>query len=344
MLNETDLLTFNQAVALANSGRKSAANEIIEELIRTNLTDVNLYLWYAFTSENFSKAYNAVQLAHRYEPNNPSVAQAESWLSTQFGEYRHSQNPTTLTNNATATVTNPNATASRFKLNKLSPKLRDKVQATLKPDEEVKWLGRPSFLHGTLNIFDISAVLMGLLAFGSGIILLAGVLNTHDYYSYREAGTFTAWGLRLTIIGVFLLLGFFVALIIRLSTVYILTDRRAIIAKDAMGIYSTVASYTRANVKTYNTYVKEKWGGYGDLIFATQVTRYSNRDPSRAYEYRRRSLFSSRGLFGGDDVSKAIGSDGTMGIAEIGFTGIPNIKQVYSLFMETFDTTVVVET
>lgn len=342
MLNETDLLTFNHAVALAKSGRKSMANEMIEELLRTNLTDVNLYLWYAYTCEDFTKAYNAVQLAHRYEPINPSVLQAESWLKNQFPDRYGSRTATVTT---TTTVVSSGAIASRFKLNKLSRKMQAKVNAVLKPDEEVKWVGKPAFLPSFINIFDITFATIGFGGFIIGIVLLLFGLDGGQTYDYETKRLFVRWGLNIGGIGAFFIVCFLATIIVRLSTVYILTDRRAIIAKDMLGFICLLDAYTRVDVKLYNTFIRQKWGGYGDLIFATKATKYSNRDPSRAYAYRRRSFFTRGwGLSNGDEMNNMIGSDGDIGIAEIGFTAIPNVEQVYKLFTEVFDTTAILET
>jgi len=71
---------FNQAVQLAQAGRKSEAYNQFKGLEWSYSHDVNLLLWLAFTTPNPTEARQAIEAATKLAPTNPSVIQAQQWL------------------------------------------------------------------------------------------------------------------------------------------------------------------------------------------------------------------------------------------------------------------------
>jgi hypothetical protein len=113
------------------------------------------------------------------------------------------------------------------------------------------------------------------------------------------------------------------------QTGYLLTKTRVLILRG--GWLPSVKVYGKDVVKSYNVKVVERSNGFGDLIFATELEKYSNRDPS-IYMTRKRSVYS---MFD-DSSNKYIKSDGTIGISSIGLRGIPEVRKVEQLFRQVF--------
>ncbi|HEX2912878.1 MAG TPA: hypothetical protein VH186_18880 [Chloroflexia bacterium] len=78
-----ELQGFNQAISLAQAGRKEEAHLILMQLAQTNPDDYNLLLWLAFTSSDLSLARIWIDRVAQQEPANPSLASARSWLIEQ---------------------------------------------------------------------------------------------------------------------------------------------------------------------------------------------------------------------------------------------------------------------
>lgn len=79
-----ELEKFNQAVALANAGRKAEAQAILAQLVTLYPEEPNVLLWYAFTSDDLSQAEIAIERVRLLNPLNPALPQAESWLAQQL--------------------------------------------------------------------------------------------------------------------------------------------------------------------------------------------------------------------------------------------------------------------
>jgi hypothetical protein len=88
-----ELQRFNQAIALAQSGNKFQAHQILTELVSTQPNDPNLLLWLAFTSEDLTKARTYLEKVAWLEPANPSLASAQSWLQTEEAKQRAMSTP-----------------------------------------------------------------------------------------------------------------------------------------------------------------------------------------------------------------------------------------------------------
>ena len=82
-MNALDTQTFNQAVALANSGQKREANRQLKSLLQTNPTDGSLLLWTAFTSSDLNEAGDLLGRASAVDPGNASLPGAKQWLTAE---------------------------------------------------------------------------------------------------------------------------------------------------------------------------------------------------------------------------------------------------------------------
>ena len=76
-------LALNKAIALAQSGQKAEAYIQLRGLAYYHPQEVNLLLWLAFTAPSLDESRYCISQAQRLEPQNPSVAQAISWLAKQ---------------------------------------------------------------------------------------------------------------------------------------------------------------------------------------------------------------------------------------------------------------------
>ena len=82
-MNHTDVLEFNQAVALAGSGRKNEAHEQLAQLLRNNETDSNLLLWLVFTAGDLMTARFFLNKLAERDPYNPNLPGAQEWLKQE---------------------------------------------------------------------------------------------------------------------------------------------------------------------------------------------------------------------------------------------------------------------
>ncbi len=78
-----ELQRFNEAVGLAQVGRKIEAHALLTQLDTTNPNDDNLLLWLAFTSDNLGAARTLLDRAARLNSANQSLASAYGWLSSE---------------------------------------------------------------------------------------------------------------------------------------------------------------------------------------------------------------------------------------------------------------------
>jgi hypothetical protein len=80
--NDDDYLDiFEEAVKLAQSGRKDEAHRLFHALEPRHQHDVSLILWLAFTTPDRMEAGLMIARAEQLEPNNPSVIQARNWFN-----------------------------------------------------------------------------------------------------------------------------------------------------------------------------------------------------------------------------------------------------------------------
>ncbi len=76
-------ISFNEALTLAQAGKKLEAYQAFKALEATNPADFNLCLWLAFTAPTQQEAQRAVTRASQLNPDHPSVIQAREWLSQE---------------------------------------------------------------------------------------------------------------------------------------------------------------------------------------------------------------------------------------------------------------------
>ncbi len=74
---------FQQAVALAQAGQREQANNILAQILQSPTNDPNVWLWYAFTTNDMAMAREAIRRAEMLQPELPAVTQAKGWLAQQ---------------------------------------------------------------------------------------------------------------------------------------------------------------------------------------------------------------------------------------------------------------------
>ncbi|NWJ94713.1 MAG: hypothetical protein HXX20_02930 [Chloroflexi bacterium] len=80
-MNASDQQTFNQAVSLANAGNLESAHAMLGQLRQTSPADVNILVWFAYTTRDLNEARAAVAQAVQAEPGNPVVTAGQQWLA-----------------------------------------------------------------------------------------------------------------------------------------------------------------------------------------------------------------------------------------------------------------------
>jgi hypothetical protein len=330
-MNSYDLQRYNQAIGLAQANQKEAAHEIFEQLMQRYTVNANVLLWFAFTAESWGQAHNAIEVARRYEPDNPGVAQAQAWLEEQAQIQFNAPESTALT--ISTSTLDASVDASHQILTTLPPSLQKLARQELKPTEEILWCGMPNLFRYVLSNFGFYFLLFGSVAL---LVLLGLVYLTYFDTANVPSATFSrnqASSIRVIIIlGPFCILNLGAALQIFYSgtqTGYLLTKTRVLVLRG--GWLPSVKVYGKDIVKSYNVKVVEHRNGFGDLIFATELEKYSNRDPSN-YMTKKRGVYS---MFN-DSSSGYIKSDGTIGISSIGLRGIPEVRRVEQLFRQVF--------
>lgn len=93
-MTNQDLQAMNQAIALAQTGLKDDAHAALSQLLQKYPTEPNLLLWLAFTSNNQAQAESFLKRAEQADPQNPTLANARSWVADQFAN-RTASPPTT---------------------------------------------------------------------------------------------------------------------------------------------------------------------------------------------------------------------------------------------------------
>jgi hypothetical protein len=76
-----DLKIFNQAITLAENGKKTEAHALLEQLLQAYPDNVRVWLCLVFTASRLEDANLALAQARQLEPHNPAVAQAQKRLA-----------------------------------------------------------------------------------------------------------------------------------------------------------------------------------------------------------------------------------------------------------------------
>jgi len=74
------LALFNQAIALAQSGRKAEAYQCLISLMQTNPNDQNVLLWLVFTAPNIQESE---VILNRIPPTDSNFANARNWIAEE---------------------------------------------------------------------------------------------------------------------------------------------------------------------------------------------------------------------------------------------------------------------
>ncbi len=82
-MTPTDKQSFDEAVTLAQAGRNQEAYAILNRLAPLYPDDSNILLWMAFTAGDLAKSKLMLGRVVMLDPQNPALASAKNWLSTQ---------------------------------------------------------------------------------------------------------------------------------------------------------------------------------------------------------------------------------------------------------------------
>jgi hypothetical protein len=77
----SELEAFNRALALAETGNKAGAYEILTKLYRDHPDNSRVLLCIAFTAGSLEEARKVLQKASLLDPTNPSLSGAKNWLA-----------------------------------------------------------------------------------------------------------------------------------------------------------------------------------------------------------------------------------------------------------------------
>jgi hypothetical protein len=83
MMDPAQLQSFNEAVALAQDGRKAAAYQGLARLANSNPNDENILLWLAFTTPDLKESERAITQIKLLNPANPNLGSAAAWLERE---------------------------------------------------------------------------------------------------------------------------------------------------------------------------------------------------------------------------------------------------------------------
>jgi hypothetical protein len=75
---------FEQAVHLAQAGRKDEAYQRLKALEPDHPKEISLLLWIGFTSPNKDEAERVIAAAEKIAPSNSSVKQARQWFTQTY--------------------------------------------------------------------------------------------------------------------------------------------------------------------------------------------------------------------------------------------------------------------
>ena len=186
--------------------------------------------------------------------------------------------------------------------------LQSELEAELMPDEDLMWAGQPDPLRLALTPRHLWPALMGLLWLGF-IALFFGGFGFFRFSGF--GGMFTLIPLIFLGVGLWQVAHPLVEYLKANSTVYAVTNRRAIIAS---GLFArSVQSYSPTQMQFIDTRVHGS--GTGDIIF-------------RREERPRRVVTVTN-----------FGYSGRYYTAETGFFGVRNPREVEALMLDLFMTT-----
>ncbi len=140
------------------------------------------------------------------------------------------------------------------------------LERLLDPGEQILWQGQPK--QGVrLQASDAFLIPFSLMWGGFALFWEAGVLgliHLGNRHQDKPPLFMALWGIPFVVIGLYIMVGrFFFDAFQRTRTVYLLTDRRAIIWKNVFS--QTVASFDLRSLNNLN--LTERGDGSGDIIF-----------------------------------------------------------------------------
>jgi hypothetical protein len=200
-------------------------------------------------------------------------------------------------------------------LETLPPPLQQLVQRELHPEEKLRWVGRPSavrFLFGSLGVAVVGVVFVGFALFW-----MSGAFSMRDQHRDTPWGNdfmtqaFPYFGLIFVGAGVLMVLSPLWALFRASSTVYVVTDQRAILFDRGL-LGTQIRSFGPTAVEDLTR--RERSDGSGDLIF-------------------KRKTYYQPGHWSGSGNTRHYYPGGSR-THEIGFFGIPDVRHVERLLRD----------
>lgn len=80
-MDTASLQSFNNAVNLAQAGKKADAHGILGQVLLSYPENISVLLWLVFTSPDYATARQYLEKAQQVEPTNPSVVEAFRWIN-----------------------------------------------------------------------------------------------------------------------------------------------------------------------------------------------------------------------------------------------------------------------
>jgi hypothetical protein len=220
----------------------------------------------------------------------------------------------------------PTSSLGSFSLDSLNdlgvpPKMQAKVREEIKPNEKILWMGRPMMSYAR-KIMWIGAIAGWIfLAIGIGVLyFMHTVVMAKDdippifgLIYYGIPGLFVLFGLVLAT------MPFWYGYLTPYRDVYILTNKRAIVADCESWVKCNVRSYTAANMKEFGASEYGSIKGAGDLKFCTEMVDMGYRSSHGTNSLGQRTITHKQDFQPRDR----------------GFLMIENVRQVAALVRQT---------
>jgi len=163
---------------------------------------------------------------------------------------------------------------STMDISELSPQLRTLVDAEIRSGERIIWLDQP--IPGRMARSTLPIVLFGIPWTAFAIFWMAGASGFKRPDFSHGFGFFPLFGVPFVLIGFGMLSSPFWARRSSRRSIYVLTDKRAIVIRGTWRGSITVRSFERERLTDLQR--KQNADGSGDLIFARDVRRDSDGD------------------------------------------------------------------
>jgi hypothetical protein len=273
-MNELDVADFNKAIALAGNGEKETAHRTLAKLRNIYPNNVNLLMWYAFTAAQLSEARSSLELAGRYEPQNPNLPAAFQWLEGEENKKRleGSIPPdfAELSRQEAASEVYGLPLLPDVKFKQLNPNLQALAARYLKSGEQVIWCGQPvvSAYLWKKQSRAIYMALVWVVALVLAIVLSLLYLETNSGYSFFAILSRLRYTAIILVPGLGLLWLLYNTYQEAQTHLYLLTEQRALVLQGGRTTepYKEFLPEYRIPLE-----IVRRPEGNGDLLFTTET-------------------------------------------------------------------------